>query len=82
MEVNLRADTENKLRDFAANSGRSTDELVEDAVAGYFGDILETRRHIEEGHSQAERGELIDEDRARDEIRVMKTLWREQRVRR
>jgi len=76
MEVNLGPDTEEKLRDFAAHSGRPIDELVEDAVAGYFDDVLEVRRHIDEGYSQAERGELIDGDQARHETQAMKSTWR------
>jgi antitoxin ParD1/3/4 len=32
--------------------------------------------HIEEGYQQAERGELIDGERARDEIQAMKDDWR------
>lgn len=31
--------------------------------------------HIEEGYLQAERGELIDGDRARREIQSMKERW-------
>jgi len=81
MEVNLNPDTEKKLRDFAAHTGRPTDELVEDAVAGYFDDVLEVRRHIDEGYSQAERGELIDGDQARHEIQGMKGTWRQEHSR-
>lgn len=33
--------------------------------------------HIEEGHEQAERGELIDSAQARGEIQAMKEKWRE-----
>jgi Arc/MetJ-type ribon-helix-helix transcriptional regulator len=32
--------------------------------------------HIEEGYRQAERGELIDGERARREIQAMKENWR------
>ena len=32
--------------------------------------------HIEEGYLQAERGELIDGERARQEIQAMKEAWR------
>jgi antitoxin ParD1/3/4 len=32
--------------------------------------------HIEEGYQQAERGELIDGDQARNEIQAMKDDWR------
>ena len=42
MEVHLTAETEKKLRDLSALSGRPTDELVEDAVAGYFAEVLQT----------------------------------------
>jgi antitoxin ParD1/3/4 len=34
--------------------------------------------HIEEGYRQAERGELIDGERARREIQEMKNTWRRQ----
>ena len=36
--------------------------------------------HIEEGFSQAERGELIDGDQARREIQAMKDNWHQERV--
>ena len=36
MEVHLTPETEKKLKDLAAQSGRGTDDLVEDAMAGYF----------------------------------------------
>ena len=35
--------------------------------------------HIEEGFQQAERGELIDGEQARREIRAMKDQWLQQR---
>jgi hypothetical protein len=80
MEVNLNPGTEKKLRDFAAQSGRGMDDLVEDAVAGYFEDVLQVRQHIEEGYSQAQRGDLIDGDQARREIQAMKSAWRQERA--
>jgi predicted transcriptional regulator len=64
MEVNLTPDTERKRLDLAATSGRGTDDLIEDAVAGYYDDVLQTRQHIEEGYLQAERGELIGGEQA------------------
>ena len=36
--------------------------------------------HIEEGHQQAERGELIDSAQARRDIQAMKENWREGRL--
>lgn len=37
--------------------------------------------HIEEGYLQAERGELIDGDKARHEIQAMKNTWLQERAR-
>ena len=80
MDVNLTPDTEKQLRNFAAESGRGTDELVEDAVAGYFDELHEVRQHIEEGFRQAQRGELTDGEQARLDIRAMKDGWRATRL--
>jgi predicted transcriptional regulator len=76
MEVNLTPDTEKKLLGLAAASGRGTDDLIEDAVAGYYDDVIQARQHTEEGYLQAERGELIDGEQAQREIQAMKTTWR------
>ena len=35
MEVHFTSETEKKLKDLAAQSGRGTDDLIEDAMAGY-----------------------------------------------
>jgi hypothetical protein len=44
MEVNFTAETEQKLRDIAVQSGRGTpDELVRDVVEGYFDELAQTR---------------------------------------
>ncbi|PWT99657.1 MAG: hypothetical protein C5B51_26625 [Terriglobia bacterium] len=36
MEVHLTPETEKKLKELSAQSGRGTDDVIEDAVAGYF----------------------------------------------
>ena len=43
MEVYFAPDVEKKLNDLAAKSGRGTDEVLQDALAGYFDDLVETR---------------------------------------
>jgi hypothetical protein len=43
MEVNFTSETEKKLKDLAAESGRGTDDLVEDATAFYVEELLRTR---------------------------------------
>jgi hypothetical protein len=46
MEVNFTSETEKKLKDLAAQSGRGTDELVEDATAVYVEELLQTREML------------------------------------
>lgn len=43
MEVHLAPDVEKKLNDLAAQSGRGTDELVQDALAGYLDELAQTK---------------------------------------
>ena len=43
MEVHFAPDVEKKLTDLAAQSGRATDELLHDALAGYFDELVQTR---------------------------------------
>jgi hypothetical protein len=43
MEVHFTPDIEKKLNDLAAESGRGTDDLLQDALAGYFDELVQTR---------------------------------------
>jgi predicted DNA-binding protein len=44
MEVHFAPETEKKLKDLAAQSGRKTaDELVQDVIEGYFDELAQTR---------------------------------------
>ena len=43
MEVHFAPDVEKKLIDLATQSGRRTDELLQDALAGYFDELGQTR---------------------------------------
>ena len=43
MEVQFTPETEKKLNDLAAQSGRKTDDLVEEATAVYIDELLRTR---------------------------------------
>jgi predicted transcriptional regulator len=42
MEVQLTPDVEKKLNDLAAESGRGTNELLQDALAGYLDEMAQT----------------------------------------
>jgi hypothetical protein len=43
MEVHFAPDVEKKLRDLAAQSGCGTDEVLQDALAGYLDEVGKTR---------------------------------------
>jgi hypothetical protein len=43
MEVHFAPDLEKKLNDLASQSGRGTDELLQDALAGYLDEVAQTR---------------------------------------
>jgi hypothetical protein len=47
MEVNFNPETEKKLKDLASQSGRGTDDLVEDAMAGYVAELLQAREMLD-----------------------------------
>jgi len=42
MEVRFALDVEKKLNDLAAQSGRAPDEILQDALGGYFAELVET----------------------------------------
>lgn len=43
MEVHLAPDVEKKLNELAEQSGRATDQLLQDALAGYLDELAQTR---------------------------------------
>lgn len=66
MEVHFTAEIEKKLNDLATQSGRPTDELVQDAVAGMFDELAETREMLDRRYDEVESGKvkLIDGEAA------------------
>ena len=58
MEVHFPAELERKLNELAAQSGRSADELVQDAVAGMFDDLAETRTMLDRRYDEIESGKV------------------------
>ena len=58
MEVHLSPETEGKLKDLAARSGRTPDDLLQDAVAGYLDELDGTRETLDQRYDQLERGEI------------------------
>jgi predicted DNA-binding protein len=57
MEVSFSPETEKKLKELAAESGRGTaDELVQDVVAGYFNELAQTREMLADRYDNLKSG--------------------------
>ena len=56
MEVHFAPDVEKKLNDLAAQSGRRTDELLQDAFVGYFAELVETRDVLDSRYDDLKSG--------------------------
>jgi hypothetical protein len=66
MEVHFTSETEKKLKDLAAQSGRGTDELVEDATAAYVEELLQTRNMLNSRYDDLKSGRV--KPISRDEV--------------
>ena len=58
MEVHFTEELEKKLNELAAQSGRPADELVQDAVAGMFDELAETRKMLDRRYDEIESGKV------------------------
>jgi CRISPR/Cas system-associated protein Csm6 len=59
MEVHFHPETEKKLRDLAAQSGRGTpDEIVQDVVEGYFNELAHTRDMLNSRYDDLKSGRV------------------------
>ena len=56
MEVRFKPETESRLVELAARSGRAQDELVEDAMAGYLAEMAQVRDTIETRYNEIQSG--------------------------
>lgn len=58
MEVHFKPDVQAKLDQMARESGRPSDELVEDAVVGYFDELAHTREMLDRRFDDLESGRV------------------------
>jgi hypothetical protein len=59
MEVHFTPETEKKLKDLAAQTGRgSPDELVQDVVEGYFDELAHTREMLNSRYDDLKSGRV------------------------
>ena len=66
MEVQLTPDVEKKLNDLAAESGRGTNELLQDALAGYLDEMAVTRNMLNSRYDDLKSGRV--KPISRDEV--------------
>lgn len=58
MEVRFTQEIEERLNELAAQSGRPAPELVQDAVAGMFGALAESRELLDRRYDEIESGKV------------------------
>lgn len=71
MEVYLTSDLEEKLARLAATTGRATDELVQDVIAGYFDELTRVQETLDGRYDDLKTGrvQLIGGDEASASLR-------------
>lgn len=81
MEVNFTPETERKLREFSAQSGRGTDDLIEDLVAGYLDEVRQVREMLDSRYDDLASGRVqgIDGEEA---FRLLMEKTKTRRLRR
>jgi predicted DNA-binding protein len=58
MEVHFKPKTESRLNELALKSGRATDDLLEDAVAGYLEEVAEVRKMLDNRYDEIKSGRV------------------------
>jgi predicted transcriptional regulator len=74
MVVHLKPETESRLQELAATSGRAPDELVEDAMAGYLAELAQVRSMLDNRYDGLKGGrvEPLDGEEAFRQLRHKK----------
>jgi predicted DNA-binding protein len=58
MEVHSKPETESRLHALASKSGRPTDDLVEDALAGYLEEVEQLRHLLDRRYDEIHSGQV------------------------
>jgi predicted transcriptional regulator len=77
MVVRLKPETESRLQELAATTGRQPEDLVEDAMAGYLAELAQVRKMLDDRYDDLKNGrvapidgrEVIDRLRRKSENR-------------
>ena len=71
MEVHLKPETQSRLAELAAKSGCATDDLLEDAMAGYLQEVTQVREMLDGRYDdiKTDRVEPVDGEAFFDNLR-------------
>lgn len=71
MVVHLKPETESRLRELSATTGRAPDELVEDAMAGYLEELAQLRATLDGRYDGIKNGRIkpLDGEEAFNHLR-------------
>lgn len=58
MAVHLKRETEARLRELAATTGRAPEELVEDAMSGYLTELEQVRNMLDARYDEIKSGDV------------------------
>jgi predicted transcriptional regulator len=81
MEVHLRPETESRLQELAAKTGRAPDDLVEDAMAGYLQELAQVRETLDTRYDDIKNGSVRPID-GEDAFAALRRKSEERRTRR
>ena len=72
MEVHVKPEVQAKLDQMARDTGRPSDELVEDALIGYFDELAYTREMLDRRYDDLESGKvkLVSGDEVKARLRA------------
>jgi predicted transcriptional regulator len=58
MEVRFKPETELRLQELASKSGHPTDDLIEDAMAGYLAEVVQVRSTLDTRYEDIQSGRV------------------------
>lgn len=72
MVVHLKPETESRLQELAATTGREPEELIEDAMAGYLKELAELNEELDRRYDEIQSGRVkpLDGEDAFERLRV------------
>jgi len=82
MEVHLTPEVEARLNQLVIETGRGKDELVQDAMAGYFDELVQTREMLDSRYDDVKSGTVkpIDGEEALARLRKKSEVRRNSRA--